>query len=55
MTPDNAQKNAQRALAIYTAVAGAQLIARTRQDITLFDDLMTTYEESGLIPLLAQP
>ncbi|WP_267371242.1 MULTISPECIES: TetR/AcrR family transcriptional regulator [unclassified Pantoea] len=50
MTPDDAQKNAQRALAIYTAVAGAQLIARTRQNITLFDHLMATYEESGLIP-----
>lgn len=26
-SPDNPEKNAQRALAIYTAVAGAQLIA----------------------------
>jgi len=50
-SPDNAEKNAQRALAIYTAVAGAQLIARTRQDITIFDNLIATYQESGLIPL----
>jgi len=50
--PDNTGKNAQRGLAIYTAVAGAQLIARTRQDINLFDRLITTYQETGLIPLL---
>ena len=50
-SPDNPEKNAQRALAIYTAVAGAQLIARTRQDITIFDNLIATYQESGLIPL----
>ena len=50
--PDNREKNARRALAIYTAVAGAQLIARTRQELTVFDSLITTYQESGLIPLL---
>ncbi|QXG56776.1 MULTISPECIES: TetR/AcrR family transcriptional regulator [Pantoea] len=49
--PDNTGKNAQRGLAIYTAVAGAQLIARTRQDINLFDSLIMTYQETGLIPL----
>jgi len=49
-SPDNPDKNAQRALAIYTAVAGAQLIARTRHDINIFDNLITTYQESGLIP-----
>ncbi|MQT62681.1 TetR family transcriptional regulator [Pseudomonas sp. FSL R10-0056] len=40
----------RRALAIYTAVAGAQLIARTREDIYLFDDLISSYQEAGLIP-----
>ncbi|MDO7896608.1 TetR/AcrR family transcriptional regulator [Pseudomonas citrulli] len=40
----------RRALAIYTAVAGAQLIARTRMDIGLFDDLIASYQETGLIP-----
>ncbi|WP_133638011.1 TetR/AcrR family transcriptional regulator [Pseudomonas syringae] len=40
----------RRARAIYTAVAGAQLIARTRLDIAQFDDLILTYRESGLIP-----
>ena len=40
----------RRARAIYTAVAGAQLIARTRQDIGLFDELIVSYREAGLIP-----
>ena len=40
----------RRARAIYTAVAGAQLIARTSVDINLFDDLMLSYQEAGLIP-----
>ncbi|MBV6754005.1 TetR/AcrR family transcriptional regulator [Pseudomonas chlororaphis] len=40
----------RRARAIYTAVAGAQLIARTRFDIGLFDELVQSYREAGLIP-----
>ena len=40
----------RRARAIYTAVAGAQLIARTRLDIGLFDELVQSYREAGLIP-----
>lgn len=39
-----------QALAIYTAVAGAQLIARTRQSIELFDELIVAYQKAGLIP-----
>lgn len=39
----------RRALAIFTAVAGAQLIARTRADIGLFDQLVASYRESGLV------
>lgn len=42
--------NKRRARAIYTAVAGAQLIARTRADLDLFDDLVLSYHEAGLIP-----
>ncbi|MGE8143786.1 TetR/AcrR family transcriptional regulator [Pseudomonas frederiksbergensis] len=38
----------RRARAIYTAVAGAQLIARTRLDIGLFDELIQSYQEAGL-------
>ncbi|WP_130888036.1 MULTISPECIES: TetR/AcrR family transcriptional regulator [unclassified Pseudomonas] len=38
-----------RARAIYAAVAGAQLIARSRGDIALFDELIGSYESAGLI------
>ncbi|RMP21832.1 TetR family transcriptional regulator [Pseudomonas syringae pv. delphinii] len=40
----------RRARAIYAAVAGAQLIARTRADISVFDDWIASYREAGLIP-----
>jgi TetR/AcrR family transcriptional regulator, transcriptional repressor for nem operon len=39
-----------RARAIYAAVAGAQLMARGRADIALFDTLIATYQASGLLP-----
>lgn len=39
----------RRARAIYTAVAGAQLIARTSADLNLFDELMQSYQQAGLI------
>lgn len=37
----------QRARAIFAAVSGAQLMARGKADIALFDALMTTYREAG--------
>ncbi|UUX94573.1 TetR/AcrR family transcriptional regulator [Aquabacterium sp. J223] len=40
----------QRAKAIYAAVAGAQLMARGRSDIALFDALMDGYRSAGLLP-----
>jgi TetR/AcrR family transcriptional repressor of nem operon len=40
----------RRARSIYTAVAGAQLISRTRADIGVFDELIQSYREAGLIP-----
>lgn len=46
----SAQTCERRARAIYTAVAGAQLIARTRLDIAQFDELIVSYQEAGLIP-----
>ena len=46
----SADRCERRALAIYTAVAGAQLIARTRDDIGLFDELILSYRDAGLIP-----
>jgi TetR/AcrR family transcriptional repressor of nem operon len=40
----------QRARAIFAAIAGAQLIARSRSDIALYDSLIEAYRESGLLP-----
>lgn len=40
----------QRARAIYAAVAGAQLIARSRSDIALYDTLIDSYRAAGLLP-----
>jgi TetR/AcrR family transcriptional repressor of nem operon len=39
-----------RARAIYAAVAGAQLLARSRSDIALFDGIMKSYRVAGLLP-----
>ena len=39
-----------RARAIFAAVAGAQLMARSRADLSLFDALITSFRESGLVP-----
>jgi len=46
----SAEECERQARAIYSAVAGAQLIARTRADVGLFDDLILSYREAGLIP-----
>jgi TetR/AcrR family transcriptional repressor of nem operon len=39
-----------RARAIYAAVAGAQLMARSRADLKLYDALIDSFRGSGLIP-----
>jgi TetR/AcrR family transcriptional repressor of nem operon len=39
-----------RARAIYSAVAGAQLFARGRADISLFDTMIDNYRAVGLLP-----
>jgi TetR/AcrR family transcriptional repressor of nem operon len=36
--------------AIFAAVAGAQLMARGRADIKLFDALIKNYQAAGLLP-----
>jgi TetR/AcrR family transcriptional repressor of nem operon len=38
----------QRAVAIFAAIEGAQLIARGRKDIAVFDDIIETYRVVGL-------
>jgi TetR/AcrR family transcriptional regulator, transcriptional repressor for nem operon len=40
----------RRARAIFAAVAGAQLIARSRSDISLYDALIESYRVAGLLP-----
>jgi TetR/AcrR family transcriptional regulator, transcriptional repressor for nem operon len=40
----------RRARAIFAAVAGAQLMARSRSDISLFDSLIESYRVAGLLP-----
>ena len=39
-----------RARAIFAAVAGAQLMARSRSDISLYDALIDSYRVAGLLP-----
>ena len=39
-----------RALAIFAAIEGAQLVARGRGDIAIFDQTMTAYRTAGLTP-----
>ena len=45
-----ASKRETRARAIFAAVAGAQLMARGRADLKLFDALIDSFRGSGLIP-----
>jgi TetR/AcrR family transcriptional repressor of nem operon len=45
--PDKTEK---RARAIFAAISGAQLLARSRADITLFDELVCSYRETGFLP-----
>ena len=46
-SPDQSER---RARAIFAAVAGAQLIARSRSDISLYDGLIENYRVAGLLP-----
>ena len=39
-----------RAYAVYAAVAGAQVIARSRSDVKLFNKLIESYQRMGLLP-----
>ncbi|WP_082594631.1 TetR/AcrR family transcriptional regulator [Sphingomonas sp. Root710] len=39
-----------RAQAIFASIAGAQLMARSRSDIGVFDSLVSAYRKAGLLP-----
>jgi TetR/AcrR family transcriptional repressor of nem operon len=45
-----ANESEQRARAIFAAIAGAQLMARSRSDISLYDTLIDSYRVAGLLP-----
>jgi TetR/AcrR family transcriptional repressor of nem operon len=45
-----ADDNERQARAIFAAIAGAQLVARSRADIALFDALIASYRKAGLLP-----
>ncbi len=46
----SSEESEPRARAIFAAVAGAQLIARSRSDISLYDALIGSYRSAGLLP-----
>ena len=46
----NSRESERRARAIFAAIAGAQLIARSRSDISLYDALIDSYRVAGLLP-----
>ncbi len=45
-----AQDSEPRARAIFAAVVGAQLMARSRADLSLYDALIESYRAAGLLP-----
>lgn len=45
----DAGESGRRARAIFAAVAGAQLIARSRADIALYDEIIGSYRAAGLM------
>ena len=49
-TKMNVDESEQRARAIFAAVAGAQIMARSRSDISVFDALIDSYRVAGLLP-----
>jgi TetR/AcrR family transcriptional regulator, transcriptional repressor for nem operon len=49
-SPKDGQSAKDRASAIYAAVIGAQLIARSRNDISLYDKAVSCYRATSLIP-----
>jgi TetR/AcrR family transcriptional repressor of nem operon len=40
----------KRALAIFAAIEGAQLVARGRVDVAVYDDIIEAYRTAGLLP-----
>jgi TetR/AcrR family transcriptional repressor of nem operon len=49
-TPVAADAIQRRARAIFAAVEGAQLVARSRDDVAVYDEIVEAYRTAGLIP-----
>ncbi|KQU08072.1 TetR/AcrR family transcriptional regulator [Rhizobium sp. Leaf453] len=45
-----AKEAEERARAIFAAIAGAQLLARSRSDISIFDSMIKSFRGAGLLP-----
>jgi TetR/AcrR family transcriptional regulator, transcriptional repressor for nem operon len=45
-----ARQAEKRARAIYSGIVGAQLVARSRNDIAVYDSLIEAYRSTGLLP-----
>ncbi len=45
------EESPDRARAIFAAIAGAQLMARGRSDLTLYDLVIDSYRKAGLLPV----
>lgn len=50
LVPGGIDRPGHRALAIFAAIGGAQLAARSRNDIAVYDAIIGSYRASGLIP-----
>jgi len=46
----SAEASIAKARAIYAAIVGAQLLARSRADLALYDTLIDSYRTAGLLP-----
>jgi len=46
----NPEDSERRALAIFAAIAGAQLMARSRADIAVYDVLVDSFQKASLLP-----
>ena len=46
----SAKEAEKRARAIYSGIVGAQLMARSRADIALYDSVIDSYRAAGLLP-----
>jgi TetR/AcrR family transcriptional repressor of nem operon len=47
---DDPERLRRRARAIFAAVSGAQLVAHSRGDVAVYEEIVAGYRESGLLP-----